>query len=239
MAWRSEKSRVVSPGRVSSWGLSAGPHLNSVWPIQIQFSQYNLSVICAHMFSILGNTHVLLDCCLLFIVLFPSGPFVRKMLEKLFFPYALTFLSFYQFNTLTLNSKKIPSFHFPAHWLSILYLHYLLHFCFVKIFKFSSPSMIQVPLRLYPLYTFWDVHFNSVPQSCLTHCDPMDCNMPHFPVHHQLPEVAQPHVNRVGEAIPLSHPLLSPSSPALNLSQHQNLFKWVSSSHQVAKILEL
>ena len=63
-------------------------------------------------------------------------------------------------------------------------------------------------------------------------------NMPGFPVHHQLPELAQTHVRRVGDAIQLSHPLLSPSPSAFNLSQHQGLFQWVGSSHQVAKVLE-
>ena len=82
------------------------------------------------------------------------------------------------------------------------------------------------------------VQFSSVPQSCLTLCDPMDRSTPGLPVHHQLPEFTQTHVHWVGDTIQLSHPLLSPSSPALNLSQHQGLFKWVSSSHQVAKVLE-
>ena len=69
-------------------------------------------------------------------------------------------------------------------------------------------------------------------------CDPMDCSTPGIPVHHQLPEPIQTHVHWVGEAIQPSHPLSSPSFPALNVSQHQSLFKWVSSSHQVAKVLE-
>ena len=80
--------------------------------------------------------------------------------------------------------------------------------------------------------------FSSVAQSSLTLWDPMDCSTPGFPVHHQLPEPTQTHVHRVNDAIQLSHPLLSPSPPALNLSQYQGLFKWVSSSHQVAKVLE-
>ena len=67
----------------------------------------------------------------------------------------------------------------------------------------------------------------------------MDCSMPGFPVLHQLLELAQTHVHRVGDAIQPSHPLSSPSPPALNLSQHQGLFQGVSSSHQVAKVLEL
>ena len=70
-------------------------------------------------------------------------------------------------------------------------------------------------------------------------CDPMDCSMPGFPVHDQLPELAQTHVHQAGDAIQPSHPLLSPSPPAFNLSQHQGLFQGVSSSHQVAKVLEL
>ena len=65
----------------------------------------------------------------------------------------------------------------------------------------------------------------------------MDCSKPGFPVHHHLPELAQTHIHWVGDAIQPSHPLSSPSL-ALNLSQHQGLFQWVSSSHQVAKVLE-
>ena len=74
--------------------------------------------------------------------------------------------------------------------------------------------------------------------SCLTLCDPMNCSIPGFPVHHQLPELTQTHVHRVGDATQPSHPLLSPSPPAFNLSQHQSLSQWVSSSHEVAKVLE-
>ena len=70
-------------------------------------------------------------------------------------------------------------------------------------------------------------------------CDPMDCSTPGLPVHNQLPELIHTHVHWVGDAIQPSHPLLSPSPPALHLSQHQSLFKWVSSSHQVAKVLVL
>ena len=67
--------------------------------------------------------------------------------------------------------------------------------------------------------------FSSVAQSCLTLCDPMNHSMPGLSVHHQLPDSTQTHVHRVGDAIQPSHPLLSPSPPALNLSQHQGLFK--------------
>ena len=80
--------------------------------------------------------------------------------------------------------------------------------------------------------------FSSVAQSCPTLWDPMDYSMPGFPVHHQLPEPAQTHVHWVSDAIQPSHRLLSPSPPIFNLSQHQGLFQWVSSSYQVAKVLE-
>ena len=80
--------------------------------------------------------------------------------------------------------------------------------------------------------------FSSVAQLCPTPCDPIDCRMPGFPVHHQLPELAQTHVHQVSDALQPSYPLSSPS-PAFSLSQHQGLFQWVSSSHQVAKVLEL
>ena len=78
------------------------------------------------------------------------------------------------------------------------------------------------------------VQFSSVAQSCLTFCDPMDCSIPGLPVLHQLPEFTQTHVHWVGDAIQPSHPLSSPSPPTFYLSQHQGLFQWVSSSHQVA-----
>ena len=77
--------------------------------------------------------------------------------------------------------------------------------------------------------------FSSVTQSCLT-LDPVGCSMPGFPVHHQLLELAQTHVLWVGDAIQPSHPLSSPSPPIFNLCQHQDLFQWVSSSHQVVKV---
>ena len=79
---------------------------------------------------------------------------------------------------------------------------------------------------------------SSVTQSRLTHCNPMDCSTPGFPVHHQLPEFTQNSCPPVSDAFQPSPPLLSPSPPAFNLSQHQGLFQWVSSSYQVAKVLE-
>ena len=79
--------------------------------------------------------------------------------------------------------------------------------------------------------------FSSVTQ-CLTLCDPMNHSTAGLPVHHQLPEFTQTHVHRVGDTIPSSHPLSSPSPLAPNPSQHQGLFQWINSSHEVAKVLE-
>ena len=77
----------------------------------------------------------------------------------------------------------------------------------------------------------------SVTWSCPALCNPMDCSTPGFRVHHQPLEFTQTHVHRFSDAIQPSHPLLSPSPPTFNPTQHQGLFKWVS-SHQVAKVLE-
>ena len=88
------------------------------------------------------------------------------------------------------------------------------------------------------LWCTFRVKFSSVVHLCPTLCDPMDCSTPGLPVHHQLPEFTQTHVHWVSDAIQPSHPLLSPSPPAFNLFQHQGIFKWISSSHQVNKVLE-
>ena len=88
------------------------------------------------------------------------------------------------------------------------------------------------------MYQLLSVQFSSVAQSRPTLCDPMNRSTPGLPVHHQLPEFTQTHVHRVSDAIQPSHPLSSPSPPAPNPSQHQSLFQWVNSSHEVAKVLE-
>ena len=80
---------------------------------------------------------------------------------------------------------------------------------------------------------------SSVAQLCPILCNLMDCSTPGLPIHHHLPELAQTHIHQVGDAIPPSHPLSSPSPPAPNPSQHQSLFQGVNSSHEVAKVLEL
>ena len=87
-------------------------------------------------------------------------------------------------------------------------------------------------------YSFTNFQFSSVAQSCPTLCDPMNHSTPGLPVHHHLLEFTQTHVYQVSDAIQPSHPLSSPSPPAPNPSQHQSLFQWVNSSHEVAKVLE-
>ena len=82
------------------------------------------------------------------------------------------------------------------------------------------------------------VQLSSVTQSCPTLCDPMNRSTPGLPVHHQLLEFTQTHVHRVSDATQPSHPWSPPSPPAPNPSQHQSLFQWVNTSHEVAKVLE-
>ena len=94
-------------------------------------------------------------------------------------------------------------------------------------------------------FVYWTItthihpdQIRSVAQSCPTLCNPMNHSTPGLPVHHQLLEFTQTHGHRVSDAIQPSHPLSSPSPPAANPSQHQSLFQWVNSSHEVAKVLE-
>ena len=122
-------------------------------------------------------------------------------------------------------------------------LHYFFVFQpFIFIFKFFSFYFYSVCSVFLSFFFFnqtsWAEQFSSVAQSCLTLCDPMDCSIPGFPVHHQFLELAQTHDHRVGDAIQPSLPLSSPSLPAFNLSHHQGLFQRVTSSNQVAKVLE-
>ena len=103
--------------------------------------------------------------------------------------------------------------------------------CDHTFFNYLEPGHTGLPI-------FTLLQFSSVAWSHLTLCDPMDCSTPGFPVHHQLLELAQTHVHWVGDAIQPSYPLLSPSPPSFSLSQHQGLFQWASSLHQMAKVLE-
>ena len=121
-----------------------------------------------------------------------------------------------------------PLLHEPLNW-SLFYCNILCNFT-------PFPSLSTFPVS--SSYQRNSVQFSSVSQLCPTFCDPMNCSMLGLPVHHQLPEFNKIHVHCVSEAIQPSHPLLSPSPSALNLSQHQGLFKRVSSPHQVVKVLE-
>ena len=103
--------------------------------------------------------------------------------------------------------------------------------------SFFKQKNLTIP-NLFHIESFSSVQFSSVTQSYLV-WDPMDYSTSVSHVLHHLLELAQTHVHPVGDAIQPSHPLLSPSPPAFNLSQHQGLFQWVSSLHQVAKVLEL
>ena len=112
-----------------------------------------------------------------------------------------------------------------------------------------QPELNEAPLNPAMAGEDWNIscHINkqrchqlsSVAQSCPTLCDPMNRSMPGLLVHHHLPEFTQTHVHRVHDAIQPSQPRPSPSPPAPNPSQHQSLFQWVKSSHEVAKVLEL
>ena len=120
--------------------------------------------------------------------------------------------------------------------------------CTICIFLFSHKggephvsTSVFFPILAAIIWSTSDT-LSSVQCSCSVVSDsfnPMDCSMPGFPVHHHLLKLTQTHVHRIGDAIQPSHPLPSPSSPALNLPQHQGLFQWVSSLYQVAKVLEL
>ena len=103
----------------------------------------------------------------------------------------------------------------------------LLQYCFCFLFSFLGFFCLSIQFSR-----------SVVSLSRVWLCNPMNHSTPGLPVHHQLPEFTQTHVHQVGDAIQPSHPLSSPSPPAPNPSQHLGLFQWVSSSHQVAKVLE-
>ena len=122
----------------------------------------------------------------------------------------------------------------------------MIYFTLFPIYPFTGSSFFDsflffpVSICLYVCLSHWivNIKFSSVAQLCPTLCDPMNHSTPGFPVHHQLLEFTQTHVHWISDAIKPSHPLLFPSPPAIDLSQHQSLFKWVTSSHEVAKVLE-
>ena len=141
----------------------------------------------------------------------------------------------------TWNSWLVTLFYFKVYHSSSLSVVYPLTLCLpFQLFKNSDDyTDLLIASKIFFLSHYPWPQFSSVAQSCPTLWDPMDCSVPGLPVHHWLLEFFQTHVHGVGDAIQPSHPLLSSSPPAFNLSQHQGLFKWVSSLHQVAKVLEL
>ena len=109
---------------------------------------------------------------------------------------------------------------------------YVLKSATPTIISFDPGKNIKKPLPM-------SVLFNSVTQSCPTLCNPMNHSTSGLPVHHQLPEFTQTHVDQVSDAIQPSHPQSSPSPPAPNPSQHQGLFQRVNSSHEGYNILKM
>ena len=123
-------------------------------------------------------------------------------------------------------------------WLHGSIILFFFFYCWV--FHYMAIPQFQFPIHQYKYLCIVPIfQFSSLAQSCPTLGDPMDHSTPGLPVHYQLPEFTQTHVHWVSDAIQPSHPLSSPSPPAFNLSQHQSLFKQVSSSPQVAKVLEI
>ena len=142
----------------------------------------------------------------------------------------------------------------PLHLLACLWAHtFCCHLMGTMNHLFSVGAFypVHIPCSIFYIYThththtyighavrhvgFYFSHCCSVAKGCLTLCNPMDCSVPSFPVLYHLPEFAQTHVHWVSDDIWPFHPLPPPSPFALNLSQHQGLFQWVSSSHQVAR----
>ena len=133
--------------------------------------------------------------------------------------------------------QSSPSIYLPIYLSTFLSIHPL--FLLTKHFSCSPFLLVKSLCCVFLTCISFSWHCSwPVTKLYLAFCNPMNCSTPGFPVHHQLPEFTQTHVHWVGDAIQPSHPLSSPSPPTFNLSQHQGFYKWVSSSHQVAKVLE-
>ena len=157
-----------------------------------------------------------------------------------------------------LSPKWVCVWKEPAGTVALLFLFIFYIFIFIFFFLFLSFEKISKIVFVFPHSTvspsapssldlsfiprLWPVNIVAVVQSLfrvLTFCDPMDCSTPGFPVHHQLLELAQAHVHWISDAIQPSHPLSSPSPPAFSLSQHQGLFQWIMSLHQLGKLFRI
>ena len=132
--------------------------------------------------------------------------------------------------------------HWPRHQWTFRYRFlqhpFLLYIFISTVFTLAGISVTHTQTQHFKINSQCVFQFSSVAQSCPTLCDPMNRSMPGLHVYHQFPEFTQTHVHQVDDAIQPSHPLSSPSPPAPNPSQHQSLFQWVNSSHEVAKVLE-
>ena len=134
--------------------------------------------------------------------------------------------------------QRVPSTHTESQQNNTLWNFYHHRLVFSFVCPWTSSKHNHTKCAVSWLVSSASVQFSSVAQSCPTLCDPMNRSTPGLPVHHQLPEFTQIHVPRVSDALQPSHPLSSPSPPAPNPYQHQSLFQWVNSSHEVAKVLE-
>ena len=129
---------------------------------------------------------------------------------------------------------------YHSHRIILGYILSTWHHCYYWVWPPGLGSVCQFLYHKVTLFpSFVSIQFSSVQSLSLTVSNPMDYSTLGFPVHHQLPELALTHVHWVCDAIQPSHILSSPSPPTFNLSQHQGLYQWVSSSHQVAKVLKL
>ena len=139
-----------------------------------------------------------------------------------------------------LQCSSIYNSSIHAHFHTINILNFTILFPSYTLNSSREEQFMDSYIRLSALNALIQIwsQFSSVAQSYQILCDPTDCSTPGLPVHHQPPKFTQTHVHWVGDAIQPSHSLSSPSPPAFNLSQHEGLFQWVSSLHQVAKVLE-
>ena len=150
-----------------------------------------------------------------------------------------------QFKVVNWNIEERQSFiYVPAIVSNLFYLSIIYLACYLQLWSYHSYILCLALFFKFNIafsqvfHYIHSVQFTSDAQLCPTLCDPMNRGTPGLPVHHQLPEFTQTHVHWVSNAIQPSHPLSSPSPLALNLSQYQDLFQLVNSSHEVAKVLE-
>ena len=164
------------------------------------------------------------------------GPFAHLLWRNIYSsPVPIFKMSFYTFwilDSFRYQICNIFSYSIGCHLASLIMSFDAEKLLWNPIYLFSFVIHAFGVIYMIPLTNpmSWKFQFSSVSQSCPTLCDPMNLSMPGLPVHHQLLEFTQTYVHWVSDALQPSHPMLSPSPPAFNLSQHQCLFKWVSSS---------